>query len=129
MSTSPISNDVRQQVLRVIDETFATTKGIRAVVAATADGFDVACIAPGGANATRVAATASSIAAIGQAVGRETGLGANRSVTLDCADGYVVVASTQHAGFDLVISVVTTRDALLGQINYLITQMSQKLLG
>jgi len=129
MTTVPIPNYVRQQVMTAIEETFAATKGIRAVVAATADGFDVASIAPGGANATRVAATASSIAAIGQAVGRETGLGANRCVTLDFAEGYVVVASLPHADLDLVISVVTSRDAVIGQINYLITQMSSKLAG
>lgn len=122
-----VPNFIRQKIQGVIEETFGTTGGVRAVVVATADGFDVATLSPGGASATRVAATASSIAAIGQAVGRETGLGANRMVTLDCEQGFVVVASTRHDGLDLVVSVVASKDAVLGQINYRITQLNQKL--
>ena len=92
--------------------------GVRAVVIASGDGFDIASVARGGVDPQRIAALASSIAAIGEVVSREAGLGHGRSVTVGTDDGFAVVHGAQHGGLSLVVNVVAGREALLGQVNY-----------
>lgn len=116
---------VRRSILRAAERLYAATGGIRAVVIATSDGFDVAAISPGHDSAARVAATASSIAAVGQAVSQETGMGLNRSIVLDCEQGFIVLAHAHYEQLDLVVSVVAGRDAVLAQITYRIAQFEK----
>lgn len=92
--------------------------GIRAVVIATGDGFDVASAIRADVDAKRIAALASSMAAIGAVVSSEAGLGRSNSVTVGTDNGFAVVHATTHAGVSLVINVIAGPDALLGQVNY-----------
>lgn len=92
--------------------------GVSAVVIATVDGFEVAAALSGGLDAPRVAALASSIAAIGDVVSSEARLANPRSVTINTDDGFVLVHSVRRADVDLVISIVASADAVLAQVNY-----------
>ena len=103
--------------------------GVRAVVIATGDGFDIASVARGGVDPQRIAALASSIAAIGEVVSREAGLGHGRSVTVGTDDGFAVVHGAQHGGLSLVVNVVAGREALLGQVNYRTAETARRLAG
>lgn len=91
--------------------------GITAVVVATVDGFDIASAMRGG-DAARVAAMASSIAAISSVVSQEANLGRNKSVTIDTESGFAVVYSVHRPDAELVINVIADGSAILGQVNY-----------
>ena len=90
--------------------------GIRAVVVATADGFDVASALCGEAEARRVAALASSIAAIGEVVSAETGLGRSTGITVNTETGFIYVQQVRRADALLVVNVVAGPDAVLAQV-------------
>ncbi|WP_227494358.1 roadblock/LC7 domain-containing protein [Ramlibacter pallidus] len=92
--------------------------GVRAVVIATGDGFDIASAGRGAVDPQRIAALASSMSAIGAVVSAEAGLGRSTSVTVGTDDGFAVVHAATHRGMDLVINVIAGPDALLGQVNY-----------
>ena len=91
---------------------------LSAVVIATEDGFDLASVVRNGLDASRVAALASSIAAIGQVVSSEAKLGRARSVIIDTDEGFAAIYSVPRPGASLVINVIAGADALLGQVNY-----------
>ena len=90
--------------------------GIRAVGVATADGFDVASALCGEAEARRVAALASSIAAIGEVVSAETGLGRSTGITVNTETGFIYVQQVRRADALLVVNVVAGPDAVLAQV-------------
>lgn len=92
--------------------------GVRAVVIATGDGFDIAVAARAVVDPQRIAALASSMAAIGAVVSTEAGLGRSTSVTVGTDNGFAVVYAATHQGLGLVINVIAGPDALLGQVNY-----------
>lgn len=92
--------------------------GVRAVVIATSDGFDIATAARTPVDPGRIAALASSMAAIGAVVSTEAGLGRSTSVTVGTDNGFAVVHAATHAGIALVIHVIAGPGALLGQVNY-----------
>jgi hypothetical protein len=89
--------------------------GARAVVVATTDGFDVAhARRQDGIEASRMAALASSIAALGQVVAHEAGLGSSRCMILEADAGYVIVRSVPRPDHPLVIKLLIDRSGLLG---------------
>ncbi len=92
--------------------------GVAAVVIATVDGFDVASVVRNGLDATRIAALASSIAAIGEVVSGEAKLGRNKSVTVDTDNGVAAIYSVHRNDVGLVINVVASGDAIIAQVNY-----------
>jgi predicted regulator of Ras-like GTPase activity (Roadblock/LC7/MglB family) len=92
--------------------------GVAAVVIATVDGFDVASEVRNGLDPARIAALASSIAAIGEVVATEARLGRNKSVTIDTEAGFAVIYSVHRRDIGLVINVIATSEALIGQVNY-----------
>ena len=100
------------------DRLMSELGGVVAVVVSTADGFDVASRARDPAQVSRMAAMASSMSAIGQVVGQESLLGAHRSITLDAEQGFVVMVEVRRDDVPLIMSIVTTRSALLGQVLY-----------
>lgn len=101
--------------------------GVTAVVVATVDGFDIASTVAGSLDAARVAALASSIAAIGDVVSSEARLGRPQSVTVNTDGGFAVVHGVRRPDIDLVISVVASADAVLAQVNYRAGAAAKKL--
>ena len=94
--------------------------GVQAVVVATIDGFDIASASRTNVDPQRIAATASSIAAISAVVSAETNLGRNRSIIIDTDtdSGFAVVYSVQADVHQLVIDVVADKSAVIGQVVY-----------
>lgn len=101
--------------------------GVTAVVVATVDGFDVASAIRGNTNASRIAALASSIAAISTVVSDETELGLSKSVIIDTESGFAVVYSVRRADAELVINVIANSSAILGQVAYHTSQFARLL--
>jgi uncharacterized protein len=92
--------------------------GVSAVVIATIDGFDVASALRSNIDAPRIAALASSIAAIGEVVSSEAGLGNVRCVTVETDAGFAVAHRVARADVPMVVKVLGRADAVLAQVKY-----------
>lgn len=101
--------------------------GARAVVVATVDGFDVAHARCQDIEASRMAAMASSIAALAQVVAHEAGLGAPRCMILEADNGYVIVRSVPRGDHPLVIKLLTDRSGLLALALQQLSRSGQQL--
>lgn len=104
----------------------AEVRGVTAVVVATPDGFDIASAMRQG-EAARIAAMASSIAAISAVVSEEAELGQSKSVTIDTDSGFALVCSVRRPDLDLIIIIIANGEAILGQVNYSAAQFAQAL--
>ena len=103
---------------RALDELMQEVKGIKAVVVATEDGFEVAARVENTAQVARLSAMASSLAALGAMAGEESRLGVCESMVMEAADGFIAIVQVRRADVTLIISVVTGRDAVVGQLLY-----------
>ncbi len=92
--------------------------GAVAVVISTADGFEVAARARDAAQSSRLAAMASSIAAIGAVIGDETLSGACRGIFIEADKGQIVMVEIRHPDHILILTVVADEQALLGAVTY-----------
>jgi predicted regulator of Ras-like GTPase activity (Roadblock/LC7/MglB family) len=105
----------------------ADVSAVRAVVIATADGFDIASSAGGSFDARRIAALASSIAAIGEVVSGEAGLGRSRSVTVNTEQGFAVFHQVPRRDVPIVINVIGGADAVLAQVHWRAAEAARRL--
>ncbi|MGF6346547.1 roadblock/LC7 domain-containing protein [Variovorax sp. W2I14] len=94
-------------------------KGVKAVVIATEDGLELAARAENTAQVARMSAIASSLAALGAVAGVESGLGQCENVAIETASGHILMLQARHAEVDLIVSVITGKDAVIGQVLYL----------
>lgn len=101
--------------------------GVTAVVVATIDGFDVVSAMRHGIDPGRIAAMASSIAAISAVVSQEAGLGKNKSVTIDTDSGFAMVYSVPREDADLVVNIIANGNAMLGQVAYRAAEFARNL--
>jgi len=92
--------------------------GMRAVLAATADGFELAAALAAAVDTARLAALASSIAAIGEVVSAEAGMGDSRTVIVETAGGLVLVQRVPRSDVPCVLTALAGPDALLGQVKF-----------
>ena len=117
-----VATVANREARRMLEE----VKGITAVVVATLDGFDVASAMNSG-EADRIAAMASSIAAISAVVSEEADLGLSRSVTIANEGGFALVYSIHRSDMALVAILIGNHQAVLGQANYSAAQLARKL--
>ncbi|MBS0426801.1 MAG: roadblock/LC7 domain-containing protein [Proteobacteria bacterium] len=110
-----------------VDHLMRELKGVKAVVIATEDGFELAGRVENNAQVSRLSALASSLAALGALAGEESHLGACDNVTIEAAHGHLVMVQARHDEIDLIVSVVTGRDAIIGQVLYLTKQVARSL--
>ena len=103
---------------RALDELMQEVKGIKAVVVATEDGFEVAARVENTAQVARLSAMASSLAALGAMAGEESRLGVCHSLVMEAAEGFIAIVQVRRADVSLIVSVVTGRDAVVGQVLY-----------
>lgn len=103
---------------RALDELMAEIKGIKAVVVSTEDGFEVAARVENTAQIARLSAMASSLAALGAMAGEESHLGVCESLVMQAAEGLIAIMQVRRADVSLIVSVVTGRDAVTGQVLY-----------
>lgn len=111
------------------EKILAELTGVSAVVVATVDGFNVASAISGSVEAARIAALASSIAAISTVVSQEANLGLSKSVTIDTESGFALVYSVRRTDAELVIHVIANHNAILAQVAYRAAQFSRKLIS
>jgi predicted regulator of Ras-like GTPase activity (Roadblock/LC7/MglB family) len=103
---------------RALDELMQEVKGIKAVVVSTEDGFEVAARVENTAQIARLSAMASSLAALGAMAGEESRLGVCESLIMEAAEGFIAIIQVRRADVSLIVSVVTGRDAVTGQVLY-----------
>lgn len=118
-----VSALAQSEAQSIIDE----VTGVTAIVIATVDGFDVASVIKGTAEAARIAAMASSISAISSVVSQEAQLGRNKSVIIDTEAGFAVVYSVHRQDAELVINVIANSSAILAQVAYRTAQFARML--
>jgi predicted regulator of Ras-like GTPase activity (Roadblock/LC7/MglB family) len=98
-------------------ESFANANtGVLLTVLTTSDGFEVAAHPADSATAARIAAMSSSIQALSEALAREAGLSANRSLILETDTGTVVVVGLAETSPKMSLAVVATGSELLGKL-------------
>lgn len=90
--------------------------GARAVLVATADGFELAHGRRQDIDVERLAAIVSSIGALGQAASQETGIGQPRCLVVESTDGRLVVRCLGVGGHDLIVAVLTDLRTMLGMV-------------
>lgn len=95
---------------------FAEIDGAKAIVVATSDGFDLACVGARVVAPARIAAMVSSLAALGEVASVEVGIGAPRVLVVESSDGRLVVRCMRVQGHSLVVVVLTDRTVMLGLI-------------
>lgn len=114
-----VSPALQQAAQAAVDRLMQELKGVRAVVIATEDGFELAGRMENSAQVARLSALASSLAALGALAGEESSLGACDNVIIEAAHGHLVMVQARHAEVDLIVSVVTSREAIMGQVLYM----------
>ncbi|PUA27105.1 MAG: hypothetical protein B0W54_19955 [Cellvibrio sp. 79] len=92
--------------------------GVLGVVISSVDGFDVASAVTRDLEPAKIAAMASSIAAIGIVVSQEASLGASKSITVNTEDGFVYITNIELAGQLCALNVIANSSAILAQIIY-----------
>lgn len=102
-------------------------KGVKAVLVSTEDGFEVAAQVENTAPVSRLSAMASSLAALGALAGEESRLGACDSLVMQATDGLIATLQIHRPDITLILSVVTGRDAVVGQVLYFSKKMAQTL--
>jgi predicted regulator of Ras-like GTPase activity (Roadblock/LC7/MglB family) len=94
------------------------TAGVTTVVIATTDGFEIAWAAASEVDPARIAALASSIAAIGDVVSSEASLGPAKTVIVESEGGFALAQRVARSDLPLVIKVLAGPDAVLAQAKY-----------
>ena len=84
----------------------------------TEDGFEVAARVENTAQIARLSAMASSLAALGAMAGEESRLGVCESMVMQAAEGFIAIVQVRRPDVSLIVSVVTGRDAVTGQVLY-----------
>ena len=105
----------------------AQVKGIRAVVISTEDGFEVAARVENTAQVSRLAAIASSLTALGAVAGDESQLGKCDNVIIGAENGCLIMLQVRCAHIELILSVITGKDVIVGQALYFAKQAVQAL--
>lgn len=116
-----VSAAAQQAVALIMRE----VKGSRAAVISTEDGFEVACHVENTAEVARLSAMASSIAALGAMAGEESGIGRCDNVVIAGEGGHIVMRQIRRDDISLVLSVVASREAIVGQMLYFSRQAAR----
>ena len=95
---------------------FAEVDGARAVLIATADGFELTHAGQTAIAPARLAAMVGSFSALGDAASRETGIGAPRYLVVESSGGRLAVRCMQVRGQALVVAVLTDQSVMLGLV-------------
>ena len=103
-------------------------KGLQAVVVSTEDGFEIAAYAQNKAQTKRLAAMASSLAALCDVAGEESQLGLSDSVTISAAEGYIIMLKVSRADLALTLSVVARKETVIGQALYFARMTANELM-
>jgi predicted regulator of Ras-like GTPase activity (Roadblock/LC7/MglB family) len=112
---------------RSLETLMGQVRGATSAVVSTADGFDVASRTDSAEQGSRIAAMASSIAAICTVVGEESQVGAHQSISIESEKGYVVMVHVPHAANPMILNLVADKSAVLAQMIYFAKQTALQL--
>lgn len=104
--------------LSAVNALVEATQGVQTAVVATSDGIVVASRSATSFDESKLAAMSSSIAAIGSVVTEETSVGECRSIMVDAANGCTVILSIPSPDWPMILCVIATKSAVLGQVIY-----------
>jgi len=113
------SPTVTEALRRQLEQFGADTPGVQLAVLGSADGFPVASYRGVGAaavEAPKVAAMTSSIAALGEAIARETGLEGPARIIIEADTGTVVLIGINGIKPTVALAVVAGKQAILGHL-------------
>lgn len=117
-----LKNTLSPSLLRAAEReaklVLAELVGIKAVVIASVDGFDVASASTDNVDPVRIAAMASSIAAIGSVVAHEAALGAPTNIMINSTMGFVQVFNVDRPDVQLIVNIVSDSSGVLAQVAY-----------
>ncbi|PIF74251.1 hypothetical protein CLU95_1372 [Variovorax sp. 54] len=122
-----ITPRIRLAAESAIDTLMREIKGVKAVVISTEDGLELAARVENTAQVARLSAIASSLAALGAVAGEESQLGHCDNVTIEATHGHILMLQARHPEMTLIVSVVTGREAIIGQVLYFAKQATQLL--
>jgi uncharacterized protein len=122
-----LSEEDMKASAQAADALLAKLNGARCVVVATEDGFQVACATQAAVDGARLSAITSSMAAIGEVVSRETGIGQVRCVMVEADEGYLVMRGARRGGTGLVVCALVDRGALLGLVIHGVGETAKEL--
>lgn len=106
--------ELLQLARSVASRLYEEMEGDCAVLVATPDGFSLAHAGQPGIEPDRLAAVASSIAALGDAASRETAIGDTRCLVVEAHRGRLVMRCLRVQGADIVVVLKTGPNVLLG---------------
>lgn len=119
LETSPLQQRDPQTVAhysRLLTGLQQDTHGVLSVTLASADGLTVASTLTDAHEAARLAAMSGSISALASALARETDHGAPERLILESSQGLILTMNVASTNGDMVLTVVTSREALLGKL-------------
>jgi uncharacterized protein len=118
---------IRAKAQATANELLNAIEGVRAIVVATEDGFDVATAQNKPVDPSRIAAMTSSISAIGQILSQEAALGRPECLVVDATEGYLIMRRACCGPVVLVITALTNRQALLGLAMHTVTAAARQM--
>ena len=121
----PVFAAVQKEVEKIAKE----VNGIKAIVIATVDGFDIVSTSLDDTDPKRIAAMASSISAISHVVAQEAGLGYGKNIIINTTNGFIVVQNVKFQDYEIVINIVAKDSAILGQVSYYATRLAEVLIS
>ncbi len=123
-----VSKETRSRASALLQFLVQKLNGVKGAVVTTGDGFEVAVSAGSEADAAKLSAMASSISAIGSMAVQESNVGKqHESITIESDEGYIFIMDIHHPTCPMILSVVTTKSALLGQVIYYSKHVVKKL--
>ena len=102
--------------LRIVQALLVDLDSAGAILVASVDGFKLAHGGRLGSDPARLAAMASSMAALGDTTSRETGIGAPSCMLIESNDGRLVVRSMQLRGRSVVVVLLIGKDLPLDRV-------------
>ncbi|AZS50351.1 hypothetical protein DM558_05985 [Entomomonas moraniae] len=111
---------IKLAAARELDKLMSVATGIESAVLTTEDGFEVAFKSTDETvDPSKLAAMASSLSAISNMSICETNLGTEyNSIIIESDKGYIVIMDIDNEAFPMILNVVASKNAVLGQILY-----------
>ena len=114
-----VSDALRDDARGLLQSFVQKINGMKGAVIATSDGFEVAQDIMSGADGAKLSAMASSISAIGNMVTQETDTGdRHRCIVIEGEQGYILIMDIPHSSCPMILNVITSKSAVLGQVIY-----------
>ena len=118
---------LRSACREVVESLVSQTHGVESASVVSGDGFEVASVLRGGVAGDKLAAMASSLLALSEAVVRELRMPACRNVIIESEQGSVVTMRIPVTHRELLISVLCSDAASLGSVLFAARTTAQML--